>query len=111
MHITKVRVEGFKSFLDTTELELHPGINVIVGRNGSGKSNLVEAIALIMQMRPLSAKQRQAFTHDGGDSRAGTAAVEITLDNTSQRIPNQVQYLFSFAKHLSQSHDSFLPLV
>lgn len=90
MHITGIYVEGFKSFLDATHLELGPNINVIVGRNGSGKSNLVEAIAMIMQMRPLTSKQRQSLMHEGDTNRAGKAIVEITLDNRDHRLPNQV---------------------
>ena len=43
MHFAKLRLSGFKSFVETTELSIEPGLTGIVGPNGCGKSNLVEA--------------------------------------------------------------------
>jgi len=44
----KLRLSGFKSFVDKTELEIAPGLTGIVGPNGCGKSNLVEALRWVM---------------------------------------------------------------
>src|SRR6185369_3882672 len=48
VQITKLRLSGFKSFVDATELAIEPGITGIVGPNGCGKSNLVEALRWVM---------------------------------------------------------------
>lgn len=44
MFIKKLEVQGFKSFADRTKILFHPGITAIVGPNGTGKSNIVDAI-------------------------------------------------------------------
>ena len=44
MHLSAVRIRGFKSFRDPIELRFEPGVSVIVGPNGSGKSNVADAI-------------------------------------------------------------------
>lgn len=48
VHFSKLKLYGFKSFVDKTELEIGPGLNGIVGPNGCGKSNLVEALRWVM---------------------------------------------------------------
>ncbi|MEL6775554.1 MAG: AAA family ATPase, partial [Pseudomonadota bacterium] len=48
MQFTKLRLEGFKSFVDPTELAIQPGLTGIVGPNGCGKSNLLEALRWVM---------------------------------------------------------------
>lgn len=44
IQFSKLRLHGFKSFVEKTELEIGPGLTGIVGPNGCGKSNLVEAL-------------------------------------------------------------------
>ncbi len=48
MQFTNLRLTGFKSFVDPTEVPVQPGITGIVGPNGCGKSNLVEALRWTM---------------------------------------------------------------
>ena len=48
MQVTKLKVAGFKSFVEPTELHVEPGLTGIVGPNGCGKSNLVEALRWVM---------------------------------------------------------------
>ena len=48
MEITRLRVSGFKSFSEPVELLLEPGLTGIVGPNGCGKSNIVEALRWAM---------------------------------------------------------------
>ena len=44
MKFTKLKITGFKSFVDTTELDIKEGLTGLVGPNGCGKSNIVEAM-------------------------------------------------------------------
>ena len=48
MRMTRLRLTGFKSFVEPTELRIEPGLTGIVGPNGCGKSNLLEAIRWVM---------------------------------------------------------------
>ena len=69
----KLRLSGFKSFVDPTELAIEPGMTGIVGPNGCGKSNLVEALKWVMG--ETSAKQmRGSEMEDVIFAGAGTAA-------------------------------------
>ena len=55
LNFTKLRLNGFKSFVDPTELEILPGLTGVVGPNGCGKSNLLDALIWVMgENRPTS---------------------------------------------------------
>ncbi len=55
MHFTKLHLNGFKSFVDPTEFEILPGLTGVVGPNGCGKSNLLDALRWVMgENRPTS---------------------------------------------------------
>jgi chromosome segregation protein len=91
----KLRLSGFKSFVDPTELAIESGMTGIVGPNGCGKSNLVEAMKWVMG--ETSAKQmRGSEMEDVIFSGAGTrparniAEVTLTLDNKSRTAPAMV---------------------
>src|ERR1700722_1819317 len=91
----KLRLSGFKSFVDPTELAIEPGMTGIVGPNGCGKSNLVEAMKWVMG--ETSAKQmRGSEMEDVIFSGAGTrparniAEVMLSLDNKTRTAPAMV---------------------
>src|ERR1700704_1981366 len=91
----KLRLSGFKSFVDPTELAIEPGMTGIVGPNGCGKSNLVEAMKWVMG--ETSAKQmRGSEMEDVIFSGAGTrparniAEVMLTRDNKTRTAPAMV---------------------
>ena len=84
MHITKVILEGFKSYGARTVVgPFHQGHNVVVGRNGSGKSNFFSAIefVLLADSTTLKAEQQRALLHEGSGPRPISASVEIVFDN------------------------------
>ena len=48
MKLTRLRLLGFKSFVEPTDFQIEPGLTGVVGPNGCGKSNLVEALRWVM---------------------------------------------------------------
>ncbi|MBA3517574.1 MAG: AAA family ATPase, partial [Rhizobiales bacterium] len=48
MKLTRLKIHGFKSFVDAADIPIQPGVTGIVGPNGCGKSNLVEALRFVM---------------------------------------------------------------
>src|SRR5213595_3988335 len=87
----KLRLSGFKSFVDRTELAIEPGMTGIVGPNGCGKSNLVEALRWVMGEN--SAKRMRGGEMDdvifGGTTTRpprNIAEVALLVDNAGQEI-------------------------
>ncbi|HEY8189691.1 MAG TPA: AAA family ATPase, partial [Micavibrio sp.] len=94
VQFTKLRLTGFKSFVDRTEMDIAPGLTGIVGPNGCGKSNLVEALK--WSMGENSAKRMRGGTgsmedviFNGTSARPprGFAEVTLVLDNTDKSAP------------------------
>jgi len=92
MQFTKLRLLGFKSFVDPTELLITDGLTGVVGPNGCGKSNLLEALRWVMgENRPTA--MRGAGMEDvifaGASKRPARnyAEVTLTLDNTERLAP------------------------
>jgi structural maintenance of chromosome 3 (chondroitin sulfate proteoglycan 6) len=78
------------SYKDQTVIEpFSPGTNVIVGRNGSGKSNFFAAIRFVLSdaYTQMSREERQALLHEGSGSAVMSAYVEIIFDNSDDRFP------------------------
>lgn len=82
-------IQGFKSYKNLTVVDpFSPKLNVIVGRNGSGKSNFFAAIRFVLgdaYSTGLSREERQALIHEGSGSAIMSAYVEITFDNSDGR--------------------------
>ncbi|KOC70556.1 Structural maintenance of chromosomes protein 3, partial [Habropoda laboriosa] len=85
-----VIIQGFKSYREQTVVEpFDPRHNVVVGRNGSGKSNFFYAIQFVLsdEFSHLRPEQRQALLHEGTGPRVISAHVEIIFDNSDGRLP------------------------
>jgi chromosome segregation protein len=85
-------LKGFKSFADTTALELEPGVTVVVGPNGSGKSNVVDAIGWVLGAQAPSAVRSQKmddviFAGTAKRPALGRAEVALTIDNSAGLLP------------------------
>ena len=92
MKFTRLKLTGFKSFCDPTELWLEPGLSGVVGPNGCGKSNLVEALRWVMgesSYKAMRASGMDDVIFAGSGSRPGrnTAEVTLVLDNSDRTAP------------------------
>ncbi|HYD45924.1 MAG TPA: AAA family ATPase, partial [Phenylobacterium sp.] len=92
MHFQRLRLSGFKSFVEPTELRIEPGLTAIVGPNGCGKSNLLEALRWVMGAN--SAKAMRAggmddviFAGSGNRPSRNHAEVSLTIDNADRKAP------------------------
>ncbi|KAF8212443.1 RecF/RecN/SMC protein [Mycena galopus ATCC 62051] len=89
MFIKTLTIQGFKSYRDQTNIEpFSPRHNVVVGRNGSGKSNFFAAIRFVLSdaYTSMSKEERQALLHEGVSVTATFSAfVEIVFDNSDNR--------------------------
>ena len=94
LQFNKLRLTGFKSFVDNTEIHINLGLTGVVGPNGCGKSNLVEALRWVMG--ETSAKQMRGSGMDdvifGGTAtrpQRNSAEVVLALDNSDRTAPAQ----------------------
>src|SRR5512147_1010335 len=91
MRLTKIKVAGFKSFADATSVGFPSNLTGVVGPNGCGKSNIIDAVRWVMG--ELSAKHLRGDSmidviFNGSASRkpVGTASVELVFDNSDGKI-------------------------
>ena len=92
MKITKVEICGFKSFVDRTVVHIDHDVTAIVGPNGCGKSNIVDAIRWTMgeqSARNLRGKSMDDVIFNGSEGRGphGFAEVTVTFDNQDGLAP------------------------
>jgi len=90
--LKSLTLKGFKSFADTTVMELEPGVTVVVGPNGSGKSNVVDAIAWVLGAQAPSSVRSQKmddviFAGTSKRPALGRAEVMLTIDNSAGLLP------------------------
>ena len=92
MKFERLRLTGFKSFCDQAEFRIEPGLTGVVGPNGCGKSNLVEALRWVMgessykNMRG-SGMEDVIFAGSGRRPSRNIAEVGLLLDNSDRRAP------------------------
>ena len=92
MHINRLRLLGFKSFVEPTELVIEKGLTGVVGPNGCGKSNLLEALRWVMgetSHKSMRAAAMDDVIFSGTTTRPprNTAEVTIFIDNSDRSAP------------------------
>ena len=92
MKLTRLRLHGFKSFVEPTDFMIEPGLTGVVGPNGCGKSNLVEALRWAMgetSHKSLRAADMDAVIFAGSGNRPSRnhAEVVMTIDNADRSAP------------------------
>src|SRR3954464_14339049 len=94
MKLTRLRLIGFKSFVEPTDFLIEPGLTGVVGPNGCGKSNLVEALRWVMgetSHKSMRAAEMDDVIFAGNNNRPprNTAEVAIHIDNEKHEAPTQ----------------------
>jgi chromosome segregation protein len=93
LRFTRLRLNGFKSFVDPTDLVIHEGLTGVVGPNGCGKSNLLEALRWVMgENRPTAMRgdgmEDVIFAGAATRPARNFAEVSITIDNSERLAPS-----------------------
>jgi len=92
VHLRAITLAGFKTFAQKTEIRFESGITAIVGPNGSGKTNILDAFKWVLgesSAKDLRGKRMDEVVYAGGTrrARASHAEVEIVIDNSDGRLP------------------------
>ncbi len=92
MKLTRLRLIGFKSFVEPTDFEIEPGLTGVVGPNGCGKSNLVEAVRWVMgeaSYKAMRAAEMDDVIFSGNTGRPARnhAEVAVSVDNSDRKAP------------------------
>src|ERR1700728_4869926 len=93
MKLTRLRLIGFKSFVEPNDLEIDPGLTGVVGSNGCGKSNLVEAVRWVMgeaSYKAMRASEMDDVIFSGNTGRPARnhAEVAVSIDNSDRKAPS-----------------------
>ena len=93
MRFSRLRLNGFKSFVDPTDLIIHQGLTGVVGPNGCGKSNLLEALRWVMgENRPTAMRggEMEDVIFAGAATRPARnfAEVALVIDNSERLAPS-----------------------
>ena len=94
MRFSKLRLSGFKSFVDPTDLIIENGLTGVVGPNGCGKSNVIDAMIWVLgesSAKHLRGDSMTDVIFSGSNTRkpVGQATVEIIFDNSDHTIAGQ----------------------
>lgn len=94
MRLTKLELNGFKSFAKKTEIDIQNGVTAIIGPNGSGKSNIADAVRWVLgeqSAKALRGAKMEDVIFNGTEARKPQAFCEVTLtfDNSDGELPTE----------------------
>jgi chromosome segregation protein len=110
VRLTKLELQGFKSFADTTYLAFEPGVTAIVGPNGCGKSNVSDAVRWVLgeqRARLLRGAKMEEVIFQGSSARRAVNLAEVSLhfDNSEGALPIAFKEVV-ITRRLSRSGES-----
>ena len=91
MRLTKIKLAGFKSFVDPTQVSFPSNLTGVVGPNGCGKSNVIDAVRWVMgelSAKHLRGENMADVVFNGSTARkpVGSASVELVFDSSDGKI-------------------------
>ncbi|WP_421280384.1 AAA family ATPase [Aeromonas taiwanensis] len=94
MRLKLIKLAGFKSFVEPTRIELNADMTAVVGPNGCGKSNVIDAVRWVLgesSARHLRGENMTDVIFNGSINRSahGRASVELVFDNPHNRVPGE----------------------
>ncbi|WP_323942301.1 AAA family ATPase [Aeromonas hydrophila] len=94
MRLKLIKLAGFKSFVEPTRIELNANMTAVVGPNGCGKSNVIDAVRWVLgesSARHLRGENMTDVIFNGSVNRSahGRASVELVFDNPHNRVPGE----------------------
>jgi chromosome segregation ATPase len=109
MHLKSITMKGFKSFPERTRLTFSPGVSVIVGPNGCGKSNITDAVLWALGEQSPTAVRGQTmqdviFAGGKGQAKRRFAEVEVVIENSEGRAATEFSEI-SIRRRLDRSGD------
>ncbi len=90
MRLKRIEISGFKTFCEKVVLEFSPGISGVIGPNGCGKSNIVDAIRWVMgeqRIKALRGKKMDDVIFSGAENTAPVGMAEVTMTMVSDGQP------------------------
>ena len=110
MRLTKLELQGFKSFADSTMLAFEPGVTAVVGPNGCGKSNVSDAVRWVLgeqRARLLRGAKMEEVIFQGSSARRAVNVAEVSLhfDNSEGALPIAFKEVV-ITRRLSRSGES-----
>lgn len=88
MRIKEIKLNNIRSFKDMTNLETSPNVNLIIGKNGSGKSNVLSAVKYLLSHGSRSSlEERESFIYEGSHNSELTGTIEIKFENDKLKFP------------------------
>ncbi len=110
MFLKSLDLYGFKSFADKTHIDFSDGITSLLGPNGCGKSNIVDAVKWVLgeqSMKTIRAGKKEDVIFNGTDTRKPMNFAEVTLviDNSEHKLPTDVEEI-EIKRRVFRSGDS-----
>ena len=110
MFLKRIKISGFKSFADPIDLDFGPGVTCIVGPNGCGKSNVLDAVKWVLgaqSAKSLRGRQMSDMIFNGSSTRrsSSVAQVDLVFNNADRKLPSDEEEV-SVTRKLYRSGES-----
>ncbi|MEO6948329.1 MAG: chromosome segregation protein SMC [Ginsengibacter sp.] len=112
MRLKSLEIKGFKSFADKTVLHFDEGVTGVIGPNGCGKSNIIDAIRWVIgeqKISQLRSENLESLVFNGSKSRkpSGLAEVSLTFENTRNLLPTEFNMVTVTRKYYKSGESEY----